>query len=279
MKNLKKGLLTGIILALLVGLAACGDSDSKDTDTKKDDASASGQVEKIKKRGKLQVGIKTDVPKFGFENPDTKKYEGMEVEIAKLIAKEITGNADNVDFKGVTAQSRGPLLDNGEVDMILATFTITPERKKEYNFSEPYYKDEIGFLVRKEDKLKNIEDLDGKIVGVAQAATTKNALQEQEKEKGFTFKEYKEFASYPELKTALTSKRIDAFAVDKSILYGYVDDKTEIMDDGFSPQEYGVATKKDNTELADYVNDLIKKWKSDGTLEKIISEQGLKSAE
>ncbi len=70
-------------------------------------------------------------------NPDTNKNEGMEPDIARLIAKEITGSEENVEFVGVTAKTRGPLLDNGELDMVIATFTITDERKKTYNFTTP----------------------------------------------------------------------------------------------------------------------------------------------
>lgn len=104
----------------------------------------------------------------------------------------------------------------------------------------------------------------------------KRKLREKAQEEGIKFT-YQELGSYPELKTALTSKRIDAFSVDKSILSGYVDGKTEILKDGFSPQEYGITTKKANTELNDYLNGLIEKWEKDGTLEKNLSRLGLKN--
>lgn len=228
----------------------------------------------IKEAGVIRVGVKEDVPYFGYMNPDTNKNEGMEPDIARLIAKELTGSEDNVEFVGITAKTRGPLLDNGELDMVIATFTITEERKETYNFTIPYYKDEIGFLVRKDDHFTDIESLDGKTIGVVQSATTKMSLEKEAKEHGISFK-YKELGSYPELKMALTAKRIDAFSVDKSILAGYVDDKTEILKDGFSPQEYGIATKKSNTELNDYLNGLIEQWEQDGTLKKIYKEQNL----
>ena len=207
-------------------------------------------------------------------NPDTNKNEGMEPDIARLIAKEITGSEENVEFVGVTAKTRGPLLDNGELDMVIATFTITDERKKTYNFTTPYYTDEIGFLVRKEDNFSSMKDLDGKTIGVAQSATTKENLEKSARGRNQIYLSRIRFLS--RIKTALTSKRIDAFSVDKSILSGYVDGKTEILKDGFSPQEYGITTKKANTELNDYLNGLIEKWEKDGTLEKIYQDWGLK---
>lgn len=265
MKNMKK-VFGGLSLVLLLGLIV-GCSGGKDAGSS-DSGKSTDPIQKIKDAGVIKVGVKEDVPNFGYMNPDTNKNEGMEPDIARLIAKELTGSADNVEFVGVTAKTRGPLLDNGELDMVIATFTINDERKKTYNFTTPYYTDEIGFLVRKADKFTDIKSLDGKTIGVVQSATTKDALEKQAKELGISFK-YQELGSYPELKTALTSKRIDAFSVDKSILTGYVDDKTEILEDGFSPQEYGIATKKSNTALHEKLDKLINEWKKDGTLDKI----------
>lgn len=257
-------------LALLLGIVVGCGSDSGSSSNNQ----TARTIEQIKKDGVIKVGIKEDVPNFGYMNPDTNKNEGMEPDIARLIAKELTGSEDNVEFVGVTAKTRGPLLDNGELDMVIATFTINDERKKNYNFTTPYYQDEIVFLVRSADKYTDIASLDGKTIGVAQSATTKEAIEKKAKELGVSFN-YQEFGSYPELKTALTSKRIDAFSVDKSILTGYVDDSCEIISEGFSPQEYGIATKKTNTELNDFLNESIDKWKSDGTLDKIYATWNL----
>lgn len=272
MKNMKK-VFGGLSLVLLLGLmVGCG--SGKDTGSSDSGKSSSDPIQKIKEAGVIKVGVKEDVPNFGYMNPDTNKNEGMEPDIARLIAKELTGSEENVEFVGVTAKTRGPLLDNGELDMVIATFTINDERKKTYNFTTPYYKDEVGFLVRKTDKFSDIKSLDGKTIGVVQSATTKDALEQQAKDLGISFK-YQELGSYPELKTALTSKRIDAFSVDKSILTGYVDDKTEILDDGFSPQEYGIATKKTNGKLNEKLDELINKWAKDGTLDNIYKEWNL----
>ena len=166
----------------------------------------------------------------------------MEPDIARLIAKEITGSEENVEFVGVTAKTRGPLLDNGELDMVIATFTITDERKKTYNFTTPYYTDEIGFLVRKEDNFSSMKDLDGKTIGVAQSATTKENLEKSARGRNQIYLSRIRFLS--RIKTALTSKRIDAFSVDKSILSGYVDGKTEILKDGFRHKNMELPQRK-----------------------------------
>ncbi|MFA9381150.1 MAG: transporter substrate-binding domain-containing protein [Acetanaerobacterium sp.] len=232
------------------------------------------ELQAIVDAGVLKVGTKIDVPNFGYTNPDTNQTEGMEIEIVKMIAKDLLGDENAYEIQGVTAATRGPLIDNGEADLVIATFTITEERKLSYNFTRPYYTDAIGFLVKKDLGVTDIAGLDGKTVGVAQSATTKDALEELATEKGISF-EYSEFASYPELKTALISGRIDAFSVDKSILLGYVDDSSMILEEGFKPQDYGIASKLDKKDLAEYLDGFIAKIEADGTLAQAISKWNL----
>lgn len=231
-------------------------------------------VQAIADRGVLRVGVKVDVPLYGYLNPDTNEQEGLEADLARALAKAIIGDENAVEFQAVTAQTRGPLLDNGEVDVIIATFTITEERKLSYNFTTPYFVDAIGFLVKKELGAKTITDLDGLTIGVAQSATTKAAIEEKADELDIEV-HFSEFASYPELKTNLTSGRIDAFSVDKSILLGYIDENTEIIEETFKPQEYGIASKLSNTGLAEYLDTFITDMQADGSLEALISTWGL----
>lgn len=234
--------------------------------------SADTTTSDIQKRGELIVGVKQDVPNFGYKNPETGKYSGIETDLAKMIADELKVK---VTYVPVTAQTRGPLLDNEQVDMDIATFTITDERKKLFNFTTPYYTDASGFLVNKAAKITDIEDLDGKTIGVAQGSITETLIREIGKSRGLTFK-FVELGSYPELITSLHAHRIDAFSVDKSILSGYTSKRSEILDYSFKTADYGVVTKKSNTELNDYVDQLITKWKEDGSLQKLYDKYGLK---
>lgn len=271
MKYFKK--FTALLL-LSAGIFILGACNKKTEDT----ATNTGvtTVETIKSRGKLRVGVKIDVPGFGYQDPDTGQVEGMEADLARKLAERITGSAENVEFIGVTAKTRGPLLDNGEIDMVIATFTITEDRKKSYNFTAPYYTDEVGFLVRKEDGFTDLASLDGKIIGVAQTATTKQSIEAQgQEEGGLTFK-FGEFGTYPMLKLALSAGRIDAFSVDKSILLGYVDEQTEILDIGFAPQEYGIATKLANKKLASYLDETVAEFRSDGVMQELFDKWNIK---
>jgi len=258
----KWGLLLTAVLALsLFILAGCGGQSS--------------QIQKIKDAGVLKVGVKEDVPKFGYLNPQTNQHEGMEIDLARRIAKEILGDESKVQFTGVNAKTRGPALDNGEIDLVIATFTITEERKQSWNFSDPYFTDNVGFLVLANSGITSWKDLNGKTIGVAQSASTRKALTEQAEADGISV-EFLEFATYPEIKAALDSGRVDAFSVDQSILWGYKDDKNVMLPDKFAPQEYGIASKKSNTELAEFVNKLIKDMKASGELDQLYEKWGLK---
>lgn len=273
---------------LVLGLGACimitGCGSSSVTsnggtqDNSKTSSVGSGDgkdIQAIKDRGVLKVGVKVDVPKFGYKNPESGQIEGFEIDLSKQIAKKILGDENKVEFQGVTAKTRGPLLDNGEIDMVAATFTITDERKKSYNFSDSYLKDGVGLLVKKDSGVKTLKDLDGKTIGVAQSSTTKKALEEQATKDGATLK-FSEFGSYPEIKAALDSGRVNCFAVDASILNGYVDDTSVILDDRYNPQEYGIASKKDNTELAKVINEVVNEMKSSGEMDKLVEKWEIK---
>ncbi|WP_411046563.1 transporter substrate-binding domain-containing protein [Treponema primitia] len=262
---MKRMVCAALILGFIAGLmVSC----------EKKETAQGGPADKIRNAGVLRVGVKSDVPGFGLQNPATGLYEGLEIELAKRIAQEIFGDSSKVAFTPVTAKTRGPLVDNGDVDLILATFTVTEERKLTYNFSTTYYTDAVGMLVKKAAGISGLKDLGGKTIGVAQSATSRVAIKDAGDKIGVSFS-FSEFATYPEIKAALDSGRVDVFSVDKSILAGYLDNETVILPEAFSPQEYGIVSKKSNTELASYIDGLIKKWLSDGTIAGLVSQFNL----
>ena len=274
-----KKLIIALGLGVCMLMTGCGGAGgttaSSGSDSKAVSSSEGADIQKIKDNGVLKVGVKVDVPKYGYKNPETGEIEGFEVDLAKQVAKKILGDENKVELQGVTAKTRGPLLDNGEIDMVAATFTITEERKKSYNFSDPYLKDGVGLLVKKDAGYSSLKDLDGKTIGVAQSSTTRKALEEEASKQGITLN-FSEFSSYPEIKAALDSKRVECFAVDASILNGYVDDNSVILDDRYNPQEYGIASKLDNTELAKEINEVVNEMKSSGEIDKLVEKWGIK---
>ena len=233
--------------------------------------SNSDQVQAIIERGVLRVGVKQDGPNFGYKNPDSGEFEGLEIDIARKIADEL---GVDIEFTPVTAQTRGPLLDNGQVDLVIATFTITEERKLLYNFTTPYYTDAVGFLVNKDSGIKTFTDLNGKTIGVAQGSITRTLISELADKYGIAVN-FAELGSYPELSVSLRAHRTDAFSVDQSILSGYIGSKSELMDFSFSASDYGIVTKLSNKDLNNYLNSLVEKWTSDGSLQAIYDANGL----
>lgn len=231
------------------------------------------EIDKIKKAGVLKVGCKEDVPGYGYLNPATNEHEGLEIEISKAVSKKIFGK-ESVKFTGVTAKTRGPLVDTGEIDMVAATFTVTDARRKLWDFSTIYMEDPIAIMVKKSSGISSFKDLNGKTVGVSLASTTKKTLTEEAKKDGITLK-FNEYATYPEIKAAIDSGRVDAFSVDSSILAGYMEDSVILLPERFSPQSYGIAVKKGNSELLKIINDTIDEMEKSGEMAKIKAKYNL----
>ena len=229
------------------------------------DSAQDQAIAKIKKAGVLKVGVKQDVPNFGYYNAAKEEYQGMEIDIAKKIAKQL---GVKTQFTAVTPQTREAMLDNGQIDLLIATYTITDTRKASYAISNPYYTDEIGFLTSTAASIKNIKGLNGKTIGVTQGSTTKAAIQAYGKAHGLHFK-FVELGTYSELAVSLYAHRIDAVSTDKAILTGYVSKNAHILKQGFNTEDYGIAAKKSNSGLITYVNGLLSEWQSDGSLQKI----------
>ena len=262
-------------LTMLVALAAC---DGDKAPSNQGGATTGGLTpEAITQRGVLRVGVKTDVPGFGLLDTATNTYSGIEIDLAYKIAEEL--GIDKVEFTPVTAATRGQLLDSGDIDIVAATFTINEERKASWNFTTPYYTDAVSLLVKNDSGIETFEDLADIKIGVATGSTSKAALIAAAADANVTLDEdnnFEEYASYPEIKAALDAGRVQAFSVDGSILAGYVDNTNHIVESiRFSPQEYGLASKKDATEWSAYLENLITGWLADGTMAQIIEDNGV----
>ena len=130
---------------------------------------AAGTLQDIKARGKLIAGVKTDYPPLGFLD---KKgiHEGLDIDISKAVSKELFGNEYAVEFVSVTSENRIPLLTSGKVDLLAATLTITEERRKDVDFTIPYFITAQMILVRQDGKIKEYRDLAGKRVATINGA-------------------------------------------------------------------------------------------------------------
>ncbi len=285
--KLSKILTLGVTVLMAASIfAGCGD-EKKSADSGKS-SNVAEDVAAIKKRGVLRVGVKNVTKGFGYQDPATGKFSGLEVDLSEALAKKL---GVDVEYTPVTAATRTALLDSGDIDMVAATFTITPERKNSWDFTTPYYTDHVGVLVEKASGLKTLADLKGKVVGVSSGSTSAKALVKAMIDakiidgegfdpktfdaatwnKGVSFKQY---ADYPAISTALTSGEVQAFCVDKSILAIYCTDDRTFLKEQFAPQEYGLATKK-GSGMSKVAEEAAQGWLKDGTIKKLEAKYGL----
>ena len=302
MKKLTR-VLSGVLAGLMVlGLAACGGTSAapaaataapattaaapaEDTTAA---AALDADVQAIVDRGVLRVGVKNAVLGFGYQDPITGEYSGMEIDLANALAAQL---GVDVEFTTVTAATRTELLDSGDIDCVLATFTITEERKQSWDFTTPYYTDHVTVLVEDASGIKTLADLKDKLVGVSSGSTSARALTaamidagvidgagfDKETFDAATWKDgifFQQFDDYPGISTALAAGQVDAFCVDKSILAVYKTEGRSYIADEFAPQEYGIATKKDSG-FSTYCEDFIQAKLADGTIAGLIETYNL----
>ena len=278
--------VTGLVGAA-AALTACGGSASSAAASTASSAAGSAALgadtQAIVDRGVLKVGVKNAVKGFSFQDTLTGEYKGLEDSLAEMIAEHL---GVDVEFTTVTAATRGELLDS-----VLATFTITEERKKSWDFSTPYYTDYVSVLVEDSAGIKGLADLKDKVVGVSSGSTSARALVKAMIDEGVldganfdadtfnadTWKDgvsFRQYDDYPAISTALSAGEVQGFCVDKSILAIYKTEGRSYIDAEFSPQEYGVATKK-GSDFSTLCDDLVKGWLADGTIEQLIKDNGL----
>lgn len=251
-------------------------------------AALAEDVQKIVDRGVLRVGVKNAVLGFGFQDELTGEYSGMEISLAQKIAEYL---GVDVEFTAVTAATRTELLDSGDIDCVLATFTITEERKKSWDFTTPYYTDYVTVLVEDASGIKTLADLKDKKVGVSSGSTSGKALVKAMIEAGVLSGDgfdagsfdpatwtdgvsFAQYDDYPTISTALSAGEVDAFCVDKSILAVYHTDGRSYIEDKFAPQEYGIATTK-GSGMSELCEKLVTEWLADGTIDALIAENGI----
>ncbi|KGE19416.1 glutamate ABC transporter substrate-binding protein [Paenibacillus wynnii] len=259
MKLSKMGKLLSVMMVVsLLVIAGCGN---------KDNAASSDAVSKIKEHGKLVVGVKFDTKLFGLKDPASGDVQGFDIDISKAIAKHILGDENAIELKEVTSKTRIPMLNNGEIDMVVATMTITEERKKEVDFSEVYFQAGQSLLVKKGSPITGIDDVtkDTTILGSKGATSIKNI---KEKVEGI---KVLEFDNYQDAFSALKAGKGDALTTDDAILYGMAaqDPGYEVVGEPFTDEPYGIAMQKGNAEVVKAVNDTLAELKANGEYDKI----------
>lgn len=267
----KKGLFKVLLLAMIsvLMLSACGTKDESDSSSGSS-KNNKNTLEAIKEKDKIVFGVKNDTRLFGLKDPKTGNIAGFDIDIAKEITKIILGDESKAEFKEVTSKTRIPLLQKGDIDAIVATMTITEERKQEVDFSDVYFEAGQSLLVKKGSSIKSIKDIKKGTKVLAVKGST-SAVNIHEKAPDATVLE---FENYAEAFTALKAKQGDTLTTDNAILYGMVDEDPsyQVVGDIFTDEPYGIAMKKDSPELVKAINDALKELKDNGKYDELYNK-------
>ena len=219
---------------------------------------ADSTLGKIQAEGRDDVGVKFDVPPFGFQNPQTNEVEGFDVELGKAVAAKL-----GVEPKFIEAISdnRIPFLEDGTADLILSTMTINEERVGQIDFSDPYFIARGRVLVKEDSDITGVGDLAGKNVCTALGSTYEANLKEQAPEA-----KLKLVDSYSECLELIQNGAVDAVSTDDVILTGMIiqDDTLKLVGEELTQEPYGAGIKKGETEMVEFVNGVFKELKDSG---------------
>jgi ABC-type amino acid transport substrate-binding protein len=254
-------------------LAACGQRGGSTAPGAAPAYAAGSYMARIVQRGKLVAGVKQDQPLFGYLNPSTNRLEGFDVDIVKEIAKAIFDDASEsrLELKPVTSASRIPLLQEGGIDIIAATMTITEQRREQIDFSDVYYLAGQSLLVKRGSPVLKIQDLDKADKTVCSAT---GSTSEQNITKFAPNAQKVLFAGYADCVTALQQGRADATSTDDIILAGFAaqDPSLKLVGGRFTDEPYGLGINKSSTGFLDLVNGVLRTIKSNGRWKAIYTQ-------
>lgn len=256
------GVLLSIILVMGI-LVGCGSSTkTSDTDlaTGNESSDISGSAEartldEIKKDGKIRIGVFSDKNPFGYVDSNG-EVQGYDVEFAKRIGKDLLGSEDAVEFVYVEAASRVEYLKSGKVDIILANFTVTDERKEAVDFALPYMKVALGVVSPDDALITDADQLEGKDIIVVKGTTAEAYFSETYPDLNLV-----KYDEYQEAYDALLDGRGDAFATDNTEALAWSNQNkgfTTGIESIGNIDTIAPAVQKGNTELLNWINDEIK---------------------
>jgi len=252
-------------LTMALAMAACGGDDDSGTGTGSG-GDAKGIVGKASSEKKLTFGVKADQPGLGLQTGST--YNGFDIEISKIIAKGLGVDESGITWKTTVSANREPYIQQGQVDVVVATYTINDERKQKVNFAGPYFVAGQDLLVPTASTITGPEGLKGKKVCSVSGSTPAKRIKSDYKDA-----QLQQFDSYSKCVTALAGGQVDAVSTDDIILAGYAAQdqyagKFKVVGKPFSSEPYGIGVKKDDTAGCNKINEILKAAAADGSYKK-----------
>jgi len=263
----------GAVLAactLALGVTACGDEEDETTGgtASTPGATSSAPAEKfaadttmgkIQKKGEITIGVKYDVPPFGFKNPSSGAIEGFDIDFGKAVADALGVKPKYIE---ALSDNRIPFITDGTADLILSTMTINEERVEEINFTDPYFIAKGRILQKKGAGIGGVEDLAGKKVCTALGSTYEETLKKEAPKADLRLVD-----SYSECLELVQNGGVDAVSTDDVILTGMIiqDDSLELVKgEELTVEPYGGGLKKGDAEFTEFLNGVLTKYESDG---------------
>jgi len=274
MQSSKRLWIIALMMVLALVAAACGDDDEGADDT---EAGGNGETEteefeegtpmaEFQEEGEVTIGVKFDVPPFGFENPQSGEVEGFDVDMGNYIADKLGVEANFIE---AISDNRIPFLADGTADLILSTMTITTDRDAEIDFSRPYYVARGRILVPEGSDIAGVDDLGGTRVCTALGSTYEATLTEQAPDAELDLVD-----AYSECLEKIQNESVDAVSTDDVILTGMIiqDESLQLVGEPLTTEPYGVGIAEGETELAEFLDATVEESFEDGTWDELYEE-------
>ncbi len=266
----RRGAIVALTAAALT-LAACSSStDGGETASPTASETTDGMMEfaegstmaRLADAGTVNIGTKFDQPLFGLVGPNGVP-EGFDVEIATLIAGELGIAPEDINWIETISANRESFIETGQVDYVVATYTINDKRKEVISFAGPYYEAGQSILtLASNTDIQGPDDLAGKKVCTVSGSTPEQNLLDN-----FPDTEVVPFGTYAECIPPLKNGQVDAVSTDNVILAGFAADdaELEVRGEPFTEEPYGIGLAKDDTEFRTWINDVLEKIEADGS--------------
>lgn len=272
-RSFKALIAVGAALVMAASMAACGPSAGTPSEAKSSDTGTSSSanakarsLDEIKKSGKIKIAVFSDKAPFGYVDKDG-KYQGYDVYFAERLAKDL---GVEPEYTSVDPAARVDVLTSNKVDLVLANFTVTEERKGKVDFAKPYMKVALGVVSPESARITDVSQLDGKTLIIAKGTTAETWF-----EKNAPNVKLQKYDQYADAYNALLDGRGDAFSTDNTEVLAWAKSNKGFKvgitrlgdDDTIAP-----AVQKGNQELLDFVNDEIVKLGKDDFFHKDYQE-------
>ena len=259
-KSFKALIAAGAALVMAASMAACGPSAGTPSEAKSSDTGTSSSanakarsLDEIKKSGKIKIAVFSDKAPFGYVDKDG-KYQGYDVYFAEQLAKDL---GVEPEYTSVDPAARVDVLTSNKVDLVLANFTVTDERKEKVDFAKPYMKVALGVVSPENTEITDVSQLKGKTLIIAKGTTAESYFEKNEPDV-----KLQKYDQYADAYNALLDGRGDAFSTDNTEVLAWAKTNkgfkvgiTKLGDeDTIAP-----AVQKGNKELLNWINDEIVK--------------------